>query len=91
MMSIMNGQINRAIDTAIAERIIPEIQNMVSSMSFSGSRDNGASLSPNSQENAEKNSGFKTKIAKKDSRSACDLRVPRDSSPYTTFIADKKS
>ena len=82
MMSMMYAQINRAFNTAIAERKIPEIQNIVSSVSSSGNRDTEASLSPNSQENAERNSGFKTKIAKKDSRSACDLRFPRDSSPY---------
>ena len=83
MMSMMHSQINRAINTAIAERVIPEIQNMVSSMPSLGNRDTEARLSPHSQENTERNSGFKTKITKKDSRSACDLRLPRDSSPYT--------
>ena len=82
MMFVMYGQKTRAINTAIEERVIPEIQNMVSSMSSSGNPDTETSLSPNSQENAEKNSGFKTKIAKKDSRSASELRVYRDSSPY---------
>ena len=74
MMSLMHNQINRAISTAIAERVIPEIQNIVSSMSSSGNRDTEASMSPNSQENRENTSGLKTKITKKDSRSACDLR-----------------
>ena len=32
-MSMMHNQTNRAFSTAIAERVIPEIQNMVSSMS----------------------------------------------------------
>ena len=50
-------------------------------MSSSGNQDTEASLSPISQENAERNSGFESKIAKKDSRSACDLGVLRDSSP----------
>ena len=77
MMSMMHSQMNRAIKTAIAERVIPEIQNMVSSMSSLGNRDTEVSLSPNSQENTERNSGFKTKITKKDLRSACDLRVLR--------------
>ena len=36
MMSMMHNQTNRAISTAIAERVIPEIQNMVSSMSSWG-------------------------------------------------------
>ena len=74
MMSMMHSQINRAISNAIAERVIPEIQNIVSSMSSSGNRDTEASASPNSQENRECSSGFKSKFAKKDSQSACDLR-----------------
>ena len=74
MMSIMHNQINRAIITAIAERVFPEIQNIVSSISSSGNRDTEASMSPNCQENRENTFELKTKIAKKDSRSACDLR-----------------
>ena len=85
MISMMQSQINRVINTAIAERVIIEIQNMVSSISSSGNWDTEASLSPNSQENTERNSGFKTKITKKDSRSACGLRAPRDSSPYRKY------
>ena len=68
MMSMMHSQINRAITTAIAERVIPEIQNIATSMSSAGHRDTEASMSPNSQENEENASGPKTKIAKKDSR-----------------------
>ena len=60
MMSMMHSQINRAISTAIAERVIPEIQNIVSSMSSSGNRDTEASLSPDSQENTEGNNAFKS-------------------------------
>ena len=74
MMSIMHSQLNRAITTAIAERVIPEIQNIANSMSSTGHRDTEASMSPNSQENRENASGPKIKIAKKDSRSVCDLR-----------------
>ena len=33
MMSMVHNQMNRAISTAISERVIPEIQNIVSSMS----------------------------------------------------------
>ena len=82
MMTMMHNQKNWAISTAIAERVIPEIQNIVSSMSSSGNRDTEANSSPDSQENTERHNGFKTKITKKDSRSACDLRTTRDSSPY---------
>ena len=88
MMSMKHSQINRAVSTAIAERVIPEIQNMVSSMSSLGNRATEASLSPHSQENTEKNSGFKTKITKKDSRFACDLRATRDGSPYSRLLGN---
>ena len=74
MMSMMHDQINRAITTAIAERVIPEIQNIANSMSSTGHRDTEASLSPNSQESRENASGPKIKITKKDSRSVGDLR-----------------
>ena len=39
MMSMMHSQRNRAITTAIAERVIPEIQNIANSMSSTGHRD----------------------------------------------------
>ena len=38
MMSMIHTQINRALTSAIAERVIPEIQNIVSFMSSSGNR-----------------------------------------------------
>ena len=74
MMSMIHSQINRTITTAIAERVIPEIQNIANLVSSTGPRDTEASLSPNSQENRECASGPKIKIAKKDSRSVGDLR-----------------
>ena len=64
-MSMMYGQINRAINTAIAERVIPEIQNMVSSMSSSGNRDTEASLPPHSQKKAEGTLGLKLKLRRR--------------------------
>ena len=79
MMSMTHSQI-RATSTAKAERGIPEIQNIVSSMSSSGNRDTEVSSSP-----TERNNGFETKITKKDSRSACDLRNNKDRSPYTSL------
>ena len=83
MMSMVHNQINRAIITAISERVIPEIQNIVSSMSSSGNRDTEANMSPNSQENRENTSGLKTKLTKKDSLSACDLRDTTGRGSYT--------
>ena len=73
MMSMMHSQINRAITTAIPERVIPEIQNIAKSMSSTGHRDTEASLSPSSQENRESASGPKIKIPKKVSRSVGDF------------------
>ena len=89
MMSMMHSQINRAISNAIAERVIPEIQNIVSSMSSSGNRDTETSISPNSQENRECSSGFKSKFAKKDSQSACDLRDIAGRSHYMVTGANE--
>ena len=60
MMPMMHNQINRAISAAKAEGVIPEIQNIVSSMSSSGNQDTEARLSPKSQENTERNIGFKS-------------------------------
>ena len=74
MMSMMHNQINRAITAAINEKVIPEIQNIASSMSSTGQRDTEASLSPNSQENGQSASGPKIKMTKKDSRSVGGLR-----------------
>ena len=66
MMPMMHTQINRAITSAIAERIIPEVQNIVCSMSSSGNRDTESGLSPDSQEVREDTNGFKSKFTKKD-------------------------
>ena len=89
MMSMVHSQINRAISNAISERVIPEIQNIVSSMSSSGNRDTETSVSPNSQENRECSSGFKSKFAKKDSQSACDLRDIAGRSHYMVTGANE--
>ena len=83
MMAMVHSQINRAISTAISEKVLPEIQNIVSSMSSSGNRDTEASMSPDSQENRENPSGLKTKLLKKDSRSVGDLRDTTGRGSYT--------
>ena len=85
MLSMVHNQINRAISTAISERVIPEIQNIVSSMSSSGNRDTEASISPSSQENSENPSGLKSKITKKDSRYVGDLRDTTGRGSYTYY------
>ena len=88
-MSMVNNQINRAISTAISERVIPESQNIVSSMSSSGNRDTEASMSPSSQENRENSYGLKTKILKKDPRSVGDLRDTAGSGHYMVTGANE--
>ena len=89
LMAMVHGQINRAISTAIAEKVIPEIQNIVSSMSSSGNRDTEASTSPSSQENRNDLSGLRTKILKKDSRSMGDLRNAAERGSYMVTGANE--
>ena len=89
MMAMVHGQRNRAISTAIAEKVIPEIQNIVSSMSSSGNRDTEASTSPSSQENRNDLSGLRTKILKKDSRSMGDLRNAAERGSYMVTGANE--
>ena len=73
----MNSQINKGIHSAIAERVIAEIPNMVSSLS-SGSRDTDFGASSNNQENTNGTTGFNSKITLTDCRSAFDLRDTND-------------
>ena len=89
MMSMMHSQINRAITTAIAERVIPEIQNIANSMSSTGHRDTADSMSPNCQESRENASGPKTKIAKKDSKSVGDLRDTTGCGSYNWYLISR--
>ena len=81
MMPMMHSQFNRAISSAMAERVIPEIQNLVSSLS-SGNGDTESGSSSNNQENIDGTTGFKTKITKEDCRCAFDLRNTEDLSSY---------
>ena len=81
MMDLMQSQITRAISSAISERIIPEIQNMVENLPLSQHGvEPGTSLNEDGVRNAWENTN--TRLTKKDSRSACDLRVHSDVSPY---------
>ena len=88
MMDVLHTQISRAISSAISERIIPEIQNMVESLPL-----NQQGVEPCTSTNAQgitnvwKNTS--TKLTKNDSMSACDLRDHMDNVPYT--ISDGKS
>ena len=67
----------------MAERVIPEIQNLVSSLSF-GNRDTESGSSSNNQENDDGTTEFKTKIRKEGCRCAFDLRNTEDLSSYNS-------
>ena len=64
MMSTLHLQINRAISSAISERVIPEIQNIMSSIS-SGNRVTESVSSSNNEESIIEITGLKMKILKK--------------------------
>ena len=83
--SMVHAQVSRAISSAISDRVFPGVSIIERSMSSSGNRDTEASSSPNSQENREITTGLKTRITKKDSRSACDLRYTEVLGPYITL------
>ena len=81
MMDLMQTQITRAISSAISERIIPEIQNMVENLPLGQHGvEPGMSLNEDGVRSAWESTN--TRLTKKDSRSACDLRVHSDVSPY---------
>ena len=80
MIGIMQTQITRAINSAISERIIPEIQNMMGSSTLV---QQGVGPSSSLNEDEVGNMSKNTKLTKKDSRSACDLRDHTDPVPYT--------
>ena len=77
----MHLQISRAISSAISERIIQEIQNMVENLPLS---QHGVELYMSTHEDGIRNAwkNANTKLTKKDSRSACDLRDHTDTVPY---------
>ena len=82
LMNILQVQITKAINSAINNSVIPEIQNAMGTLS-SGQRDTESGSSQNIQEDRERSNGLKTKIMKKDSRSACNLRDTEGRSPYS--------
>ena len=64
LMNILQVQITRVINSAINDRVIPEIQNAMGTLS-SGQMDTESGSSPNNQEDREGSNGLKTKILKK--------------------------
>ena len=81
LMNIIHFQINRIISSVISDRVSPELHNIMGSLS-TGQRDSESGTSVNNQDTSEKTNGLNTKITKKGSRSAFDLRDT--SSPQST-------
>ena len=72
LLNLMQTQINRAISSAINDKVLPEIQNTMGNF-FQDK--NGIRTGTSSDERP------KTKLTKTDSRSACDLRETMET-PY---------
>ena len=87
LMNFLQVQITRAINSAINDKMVPEIQNIMGTLSL-GQRDTESGSSPNNQDNTEGTNGFISKITKKDSRSACNLRDTDDRSPHINAMAN---
>ena len=81
LMNILQVQITEVINSAINNKVIPAIQNAMGTLS-SGQKDTESGSSQNNQEDREGSNGPKTKIIKKDSRSACNLRDTEGRSLY---------
>ena len=82
MMDFMQTQISRAINSAISERIIPEIQPMAENLPLNHHGvEPCASSNEDGTGNVWKNANMK--LTQKNSRSACDLRDHTDITPYS--------
>ena len=78
-MDFMQTQISGGLNSAISERIIPEVQNMMESPPLARrSIEPRSSLNEDGIGNVRKNA----KLAKKDSRSSCVLGDHTDNTPY---------
>ena len=81
MMDLMESHINRAISSAINDRVIPELQSILGSLPLN--RDGPEPCTTNNEDsigNARKNKN--PKLTKKESMSACDVREHTDFTPY---------
>ena len=88
MMDLIQSQLSRAISSAIIERIIPQIQNMVENLPLSQHGvEPCTSTNKDGIVNVWKNAN--ARLTKKDSRSACDLRVQPDHVPYMVTGANE--
>ena len=83
LKNILQVQISRAMNSAINDRLIPAIQNDMGSMVLvQGDTESGTST--NNQDISVTTNGLNTKLTKKDSMSAFDLKDTADLSPYNT-------
>ena len=80
LMSVMHSQINRAISSAINDRVKLVLQNIMSSLSLCHP-DAKSGLSGNGQESKDQANGFKTKITER-TLSALDLKDTVNLFPY---------
>ena len=64
MMSMMHSHINRTINFAVSEKVVPDIQNTMSSLS-SGLRDTESGSSSNNQKNGDVKPGSKLNLQKR--------------------------
>ena len=81
MMDLIQSHINREINSAINDRVIPEIQSIMGNLTLNrNGPEQCTSLNEDGIGNAWKNKN--TKFTEKDSRSGCDLRDV-DFTPYT--------
>ena len=80
-MDLMQTQINKAKSSAVNDRVIPEIQNIMGSVALNR---NGPELGTSLSEVLAMLGKTNTKFAKKDSMSACDLEEDTDFTPYNS-------
>ena len=85
LMNLMQTQNYRAISSAINDILLPEIQNIMSSLPLDQNvTGKGTSSNERGFGNVWKDPN--TKITKKDPRSACDLSKNTDLTPYTSSV-----
>ena len=85
LVIMMHSQINRAMSYAISDRVIPWIQNNVGSLS-SGQGDAETGMSVDDKDSSDETNGLKTRVTKRESRSAFDLRDTGDLSLYSIRV-----
>ena len=80
-LNILLAQIRGTIKSANNDRVIPEFQNAMGTLS-SEQRDTESGSSKNNKDDRNGTIIFRAKITKNDSRSAFDLRDTEDLSPF---------